>query len=229
MAKLNKFTQLPLEISSKTMLPHLVEGEPVIVLILLGVGNASSFRMSGKTNRTFRFEWKNQQHEVRIPLSLWQMDKLALAREAFEQKLHYPVLVTIQYTPAVPASYTEFATAIEALTAKRDALQAEVYELVKRQGELLKVTDAPLATKPAVADAETPETDATNEPEPEPELTPEILRKVVGGLDKNTRAKDLAEEMGISADTLRSVAALPESGVTINQQGWIKLTEQAPD
>ncbi|WP_075089146.1 hypothetical protein [Verrucomicrobium spinosum] len=95
---ITRFAQLPLEISTKTLLPYAKPGEPIVTMRMLAVGNLSAFRMGGRTNRVFRFEYSRALscHVLSIPLSLWQMDKLALAREVLDQRLMHSIIVDVE-------------------------------------------------------------------------------------------------------------------------------------
>lgn len=78
-----------------------------MVLLLPGIGNLTTYRMQGRTNRVFRFEWDRrlQCHVVRIPHSVWSADNMALAKEALDHKLMLPVLVNVEFeAPETPAN-----------------------------------------------------------------------------------------------------------------------------
>lgn len=107
--RLSRFNQLPLELSSRNLLPLRKGSEPVIILLLHGIGNLTTYRMQGRTNRVFRFEWDRrlQCHVVRIPHSVWSADNMALAKEALDHKLMLPVLVNAEFElPYTNASST---------------------------------------------------------------------------------------------------------------------------
>ncbi len=93
-----RFNQLPAELSSRNLLPLGKPGEPVICVLLQGVDNMFAFRVQGRTNRTLRFEWDRvrQCHAFRAPLNVWEADGLALAREALDQRLLHPLIVTVE-------------------------------------------------------------------------------------------------------------------------------------
>ena len=78
-------TSLPAEVDSKTLLARGTPTEPVVCLRILNVGNTTPFRLHGRTNRTYRFNWDRHLncHALRIPHSLWSENKDAMAKDIF--------------------------------------------------------------------------------------------------------------------------------------------------
>ena len=105
MNSIPKISALPLELSSKVLQPLTQEHEPVICLQIPSVGNFTPFRMRGRTNRTYRFEWDRRQlcHVLRIPTSLWSAENATLAKDIFHQVLMRPVIPTVE----LPSKQTE--------------------------------------------------------------------------------------------------------------------------
>lgn len=98
MSLLTKISALPLELCTKVLQPLLQAGEAVICLQIPSIGNFTPFRMRGRTNRTYRFEWDRNLlcHVLRIPASLWALEGGALARDIFHQLLTRPVIPTVE-------------------------------------------------------------------------------------------------------------------------------------
>lgn len=98
MNTLPKISALPLELSSKILQPFAQEREPAVCLQIPSVGNFTPFRMRGRTNRTYRFEWDRRKlcHVLRIPASLWGAENAMLAKDIFQQALMRPVIPTVE-------------------------------------------------------------------------------------------------------------------------------------
>src|SRR5882757_3157459 len=98
MNTLTKLSALPLELCSKALESYRAEGEPVVCLQIPSVGNFTSFRMRGKTNRTYRFEWDRTAlcHVLRVPASIWMMEGSALAKDVFHQVMLRPVIPILE-------------------------------------------------------------------------------------------------------------------------------------
>lgn len=111
MNTLPKLSTLPLELASKVLAPFAQPGEPMVCLQIHSVGNLTPFRMRGRTNRSYRFEWDRQHlcHVLRVPASLWTAEDSSLARDIYQQMLTRPVIPTLEMpeTPTPPPATSE--------------------------------------------------------------------------------------------------------------------------
>jgi hypothetical protein len=100
MNTLPKLASLPLELCSKNLAGYAQPGEPMICLQIPSVGNFTPFRLRGRTNRTYRFEWDRNvlAHALRVPASIWMMEGNALAKDVFHQVLLRPVVPVLEMT-----------------------------------------------------------------------------------------------------------------------------------
>ncbi len=98
MPRPQRFAQLPLEISNSNMKALALKDEPMIVCQIADVGNTGRFRQSGRSNRSFLFEYNRADggHTIRIPYSVWHLDKNAVARELLDQGNRHQVIVTVE-------------------------------------------------------------------------------------------------------------------------------------
>jgi hypothetical protein len=108
MSLLPKLSALPLEISAKELKPYLEAGAPVLCLQIPSIGNLTPFRMRGRTNRTYRFEWDRSAlcHVLRIPAALWAIENGALAKDIYQQMLSRPVIPVLEL-PGMPQAVNE--------------------------------------------------------------------------------------------------------------------------
>ncbi len=186
MNKPTSLKSLPRTVISADLVKHAEPGEPIIVLKML-TGNNGSFRFSGRGSKVYLFKSREGMQEFKVPLSIWEMEKLAMARDILEQKLFYPIIVTVE-------------------------LPKEADEKPKKH-----------YPKPK-PDKERAETLTSNfKPEDPSGLTIGILREAIRNLDSKTRASELAKMMDVPLDTIKELAAKPESNIEIASGGWIAL------
>ncbi|WP_395752547.1 hypothetical protein [Prosthecobacter sp.] len=94
---------LPNRVDSSTLAKFLQDGEPVVLVKLIGVGNTApyDFRDKGTRSYIFRFDSALEGHVLRIPLHLWQENRARLAHDIMDQRhmAHSMVVTLEQRTP----------------------------------------------------------------------------------------------------------------------------------
>ncbi|WP_038164929.1 hypothetical protein [Verrucomicrobium sp. BvORR106] len=205
---ITRFAQLPLEISTKALQPHAKPGEPIVTMRMLAVGNLSAFRMGGRTNRVFRFEYSRALscHVLSVPLSLWQMDKLALAREALDQRLMHSIIVDVEVPVAAPEQTEPPAPA------PQPAPQAPGAPAPEGNGDLVVSNDTKVPEVPSGDGKST--------------VVPDIAKvRAVFEESRPARLKRLADELDIDPEVLRALVETEGSGLVIKSGGWVDFTE----
>jgi hypothetical protein len=96
---------LPSRVDSSTLAKFLQDGEPVVLVKLIGVGNSApyDFRDKGTRSYIFRFDAAQEGHVLRIPLHLWQENRARLAHDIMDQRhMAHSMVVTLETPPALP-------------------------------------------------------------------------------------------------------------------------------
>lgn len=81
-----RFNSLPLDISTSKMKLYAVPGETLIRCELRGTGNQGVHRIRGRVAREYIFEWDHKRlvHCLRVPSSLWHLEKGAMATDLLD-------------------------------------------------------------------------------------------------------------------------------------------------
>jgi len=94
-------TTLPARVDSAMLAKYRQDGEPVIILKLIGVGNTAlfDFRDKGTRSYVFRFDSTFGGHIIRIPLSLWQANKGQMAHDIMDQRRTTQTMIVLVEMP----------------------------------------------------------------------------------------------------------------------------------
>lgn len=98
--------RLPTRFDSATFAKHAIPGEPIVIVKAMGVGSTSPFEFSDRNGRQaiFRFEMKYDGHVLRVPASIWNANKGAMANDLMDQRRLPLPLVTLIELPAAEAT-----------------------------------------------------------------------------------------------------------------------------
>lgn len=137
-------TTIPSRVDSSLLAKYRREGDPVIVVKLLGVGSLSPFDYRGRDVRSyvFRYEPVEQGHILRVPSHLWHENRAAIARDIMEQRGPHMLIVTVEMPAAAPQAVAPAAPAVSVVEPEDTAKQAPVVSS--------EVVDAPLGVQIAV-------------------------------------------------------------------------------
>lgn len=114
--------RLPTRFDSATFAKHAIPGEPVVIVKAMGVGSTSPFEFSDRNGRQaiFRFEMKYDGHVLRVPASIWNANKGAMANDLMDQRrLPLPLVVLVE----LPAATAETSHPVNGLI---DAMKADL-------------------------------------------------------------------------------------------------------
>lgn len=195
-------THLPSRVNSALFAKHLIPGEPVVVLVIEGLGFTGDYdhQTEGRAF-VFRHDVKAGGHTLRIPMNLWMQNKAKLARDLMGRRTRLPIITLVELSavaPAVPQTHA-----------------------LENEGS----TPSPETTVP-------PPPDATPESEPTwPIMYGEMpLHEAVSGILKEAgnaiRIKAVAHQLSVSEDDIRTALADPASTVEIANAGWVRLKPQ---
>ncbi|MFC5457289.1 hypothetical protein [Prosthecobacter fluviatilis] len=97
--------KLPARVDSALLCRHRRADEPLVVVKLVGVGNAAPYDFHDKGTRSYIFRHESQQegHILRVPLHLWQAGGGRLAHELMDQR-RLPHAIVVLLEPAPPAT-----------------------------------------------------------------------------------------------------------------------------
>lgn len=216
---ITRLSQLPRELSTRSLEPLADPGEPRVALQIHSVGNTSPYRFQGRTSRIFYFTWDRSRlcHLILIPLSIWQLDKLAIAREILDQNLFHPIVVDVIQSDVSKPQVSS--SEVDALTLEKGELLTRVAELTETicnlKGEAVPLEVLELLARP---------TDTT-----QPQITPDShpmspLDTIKAALP--IRLNALAESLNKNPEELRVIIESPDSGLVIKPAGWIGLKEE---
>jgi hypothetical protein len=218
-------TLLPGRVDSTMLAKFRHDGEPFIVLKLVGVGNSApyDFRDKGTRSYIFRFESAQEGHLLRVPLHLWQENKARLAHDIMDQRhMTHAMIVTLEMPPASAAPQIPQTTIPDKMGA----------------------TDTSTDTLNVVGPGAEPTVAPTFDGEAENTVAEQSLTVVDGGLQKPDgqplvggrplheaaydlveppkRLKALAALLGVAEAPLREAIASPQSRIELATAGWVR-------
>ena len=97
-------SRLPMRVSATILLTHRLPGEPVVVLMIFGVGATAPYEFRDDEGRDYicRWETKVGGHVIRIPAHLWSANNHKMARSCMERRRQqFPVVVGIELATEV--------------------------------------------------------------------------------------------------------------------------------
>jgi hypothetical protein len=228
-------TLLPGRVDSTLLAKFLLEGEPVIVLKLVGVGNTAPYDFRGsKGTRSFifRFEWRMEGHILRVPLHLWQEAEGRLAHELMDQRhLAHAMVVLVEQPPTPAAVQTPPSLPVAAQMGATDT-RTETRNVVG-PGEEPTVaptcgTASPVQDAPSVNAAQ-PVQDAPALHDTQPAHATRCLYNdrplhavLFDAVDKPKRLKALAAQLRLPESEIRHAATDPDSHIELAASGWLR-------
>lgn len=210
--------RLPNLLNSSILAKYTEPGEPVYVIKASLVGDVSPYEHQDDHGRLYIFRWdvKEGGHILRVPKSVWEANKSAMAHSLQEQKgSRVPIVFvrseiqslggeevtrlahTQKITGSIPVPATKVTDAdIEAMVAARDP--------------------GSLAPSSIVVDDDVVESG---------ELGGQFLHEGIAALvqEKAYRVPELAEATGATEAEVRAAIAFESSGLHVAAGGWVKL------
>lgn len=99
-------SRLPMRVSAQILLSHRLPGEPVLVLVIYGVGTTAPYEFRDDEGRDYicRWETKLGGHVIRVPAHLWAANNHRMARSCMERRRQqFPLVVGIELAAEVAA------------------------------------------------------------------------------------------------------------------------------
>jgi len=92
-------SRLPMRVSAQILLARRVNDEPLVVLMVHGVGTTAPYEFRDDEGRDYICRWENKlgAHVIRIPASLWAANNHKMARSCMERRRQqFPLVVGIE-------------------------------------------------------------------------------------------------------------------------------------
>jgi hypothetical protein len=201
--------RLPMRVSAQILLSHRLPGEPVIIMMIFGVGTTAPYEFRDDEGRDYvcRWETKIGGHVMRVPAHLWAANNHKMARSCMERRRQqYPVVVGIELAEvgevASPVEFTERSVEPEGVAVGLGHAAAPSMASAVEP-------DFSVAVEPVMVGGET--------------LTAVITAVVAEG---PMRAKSVAAMIGgeITEDQVKAAAGAEGSGLSF-KSGWISISE----
>lgn len=237
--------------NSKTLAKFGEPGAPVVALLILGVGSSSPFHLRDMKNRSFVADWNSSLggHVIRIPLSLWQQNKNALAHDIMKSNRNLYKIPLFEVPASVPAEGSPEAeleklkAEIATLTEDNAKLRADNENLLQAlakggessdEGQGEKSDDPPEdTTSPDGADTQQEDTgdtgsgentggsgsDETTQEQDAPAIFSALAEAVKDGAK---RIKEVAAALNTDEQVIKDAADDPASPVEVVSGGWVK-------
>lgn len=209
--------RLPMRVSAQILLSHRLPGEPVVVLMIFGVGTTAPYEFRDDEGRDYvcRWETKIGGHVMRVPAHLWAANNHKMARSCMERRRQqYPVVVGIELATEVAGA----GSAAVGLGHQTDA------------------TPQPLVVLPPASEADVDLDFSVDSSEPfneDPPIDPNSVQ--VGGValhhiiaaavgDGAMRIKSLRAQLGgdVTEDDIKLALQSPDSVAKLNS-GWVSI------
>jgi hypothetical protein len=207
-------SRLPMRVSAQILLSRRVNNEPLIVLMIHGVGTTSAYEFRDDEGRDYVCRWENKAgaHVIRVPASLWAANNHRMARACMERRRQqFPLVVSVELA--------------------EQSAGTESVEVSGGQAETLSVIPVDVPAPDFDID---PSNDPLFEPLPEPLTGPIIiggvaLSHIISGAlaDGPMRIKSLIGVIGgeVTEDQIKHVVLDPDSGFALKSGGWVAVAE----
>lgn len=193
-------TRLPNRVDSAMLTKHAKPNEPIIVLIVMGIGSTAAFDFRDKEGRYYILRWESKMngHVIRIPHSIWSQNNSAMAFAIMDQRRQaQSVVVTVDYTPCETAPVVvPVEPPITVVIPKPAPVVEEVKEEQNGSEDALMYGEMPLHEAIAAIVSTTPQ-----------------------------RVSALAEHFGKSEEDIRAAIKSEGSTVRVAQAGYVRVIE----
>ena len=222
-------TLLPGRVDSVLLSKFLLEGEPVIVVKLVGVGNTAPYDFRGKGTRSFmfRFDSRLDGHTLRVPLHLWQEAQGRLAHELMDQRHLTHSMIVLVEMPSAPAAVPPLPP--PAADEQRGATDTSTSTRNVVGPGSVEPTVAPASGNAQGLDEARPVHEASSSPEPLPLHEGRPLHEALFTLvESPKRIKALAALLGVTEPILRRAITTADSHIELAASGWLRRKSAPP-